>query len=60
MLQRDPHTGALAIRTQDSDFVDKLYMTIGGLRAAVSKPDLNPEFKAGLIFALNKMEEIIE
>lgn len=59
-MQRDPHTGVMHIRTPDSDCVDKLHMTIGGLRAAVSKPDLNPEFKAGLIFALNKMEKIIE
>ena len=59
-MQHDPNTGALHIRTPDSDLVDKLHMTIGGLRAAISKPDLNPEFKAGLSFALNKMEEIIE
>ena len=59
-MQRDPHTGALTIRTPDSDLVDKLHMTIGGLRAAIRKPDLNPEFKAGLSFALNKMEKIIE
>ena len=60
MLRHDPHTGALHIRTPDSDLVDKLHMTIGGLRAAVSKPDLNPEFRAGLLFALNKMEEIVD
>ena len=60
MLRHDPHAGALTIRTPDSDLVDKLHMTIGGLRAAVSKPDLNPEFKAGLSFALNKMEEIVD
>ena len=60
LVQHDPHTGALTIRTPDSDLVDKLHMVIGGLRAAVSKPDLNPEFKAGILFALNKMEEIVD
>ena len=58
LLRHDPHTGALTIRTPDSDLVDKLHMTIGGLRAAVSKPDLNPEFRAGLSFALNKIPNV--
>lgn len=48
------------IRTPDSDTVDQLHMLVGGLRAHANLPDLNDEFKAGILFALNKMEEIIE
>lgn len=48
------------IRTPDSDTVDQLHMLIGGLRAHANLPDLNDEFKAGILFALNKMEEIVD
>lgn len=47
------------IRTPDSDTVDQFHMLIGGLRAHANLPDLNDEFKAGILFALNKMEEIL-
>lgn len=48
------------IRTPDSDTVDQLHMLIGGLRAHANLPDLNDEFRAGILFALNKMEEIVD
>ena len=48
------------IRTPDSDTVDQFHMLIGGLRAHANLPDLNDEFKAGILFALNKMEEIVD
>lgn len=47
------------IRTPDSDTVDQFHMLIGGLRAHANLPDLNDEFRAGILFALNKMEETL-
>ena len=49
-----------SIRTPDSDTVDKFHMAIGGLRAAASNPDLNADFRAGILFALDKMEKALD
>ena len=49
-----------SIRTPDSDTVDKFHMAIGGLRAAASNPALADEFRAGILFALDKVEECVE
>lgn len=48
-----------SIRTPDSDTVDEFHMAIGGLRAAASNPTLADEFRAGILFALKKMENCV-
>ena len=48
------------MQRHDGQIVDQMHMTIGGLRAAVKKPDLDPAFMAGIIFALKRMEQALD
>ena len=48
------------MQRHDGQVVDQMHMTIGGLRAAVKKSDLDPAFMAGIIFALKRMEQAVE
>lgn len=48
------------MQRHDGQIVDQMHMTIGGLRAAVKKQDLDPAFMAGIIFALKRMEQALD